>query len=126
MSNPIGDQFIEALHTLEEEGDLVPILGLFDENSTIWNLQMSHPHRGCGEVEKFWDGYRKSFADIHSEFTHREESDHCIVLEWVSRGTRPTGESIEYSGVTILEHDGSRVGAFRSYYDTHAVSQKAA
>lgn len=126
MKHEIGDQFIEALNVLESEGDLIPLVGLFSEQATIWNVQMQHKQEGPGSVERFWNHYRQAFGSIQSEFTHREESDHCIVLEWFSKGTKSSGEPFTYSGVTILEHDGERITAFRSYYDTHAIAQKAA
>jgi ketosteroid isomerase-like protein len=126
MSHAIGDQFIEALGVLETEGDLVPLVGLFHEQATIWNVQMHDPLQGPGAVERFWAHYRQAFTTVESVFTHREESDHCIVLEWNSAGKQPNGEPVSYSGVTILEHDGERILAFRSYYDTHALALRAA
>jgi limonene-1,2-epoxide hydrolase len=122
MTQEIGDQFINALDVVEKIGDLEPMRKLFSESCTVWNVQMKAPLKGLEGVQKFWTQYKGTFQDIHSHFTHREDSDHCVVLEWHSKGHAHSKHDIEYDGATILEHDGEKIVAFRSYFDTHAVT----
>lgn len=122
MQSNIGDNFIQALNTLETQGDTEPMKQLFSDNCRVWNVQMHEPLTGIEGALKFWTQYRKTFEQIQSQFTHREESDHCVVLEWRSKGNLPLHKDIEYDGATILEHDGEKITAFRSYFDTKAIS----
>lgn len=55
---------------------------------------------------------------IRSEFTHLGEGEGGAVLEWRSRGQLVDGEPIQYSGVSLLELDGGRVGRFRTSDDS--------
>ena len=41
-------------------------------------------------------------------------------MEWTGKGELKNGQPIEYRGVSIIEHDGQKVSAFRTYYDSAA------
>ncbi len=41
-------------------------------------------------------------------------------MEWVASGQLKGGQPTEYRGVSLIEHDGQAVTAFRTYYDSAA------
>lgn len=115
---PLTEAFIGALQRYEITGDLAPLLALFDDGAEALNLGRTEPARGLGEIERFWRDYRAVFHEIRSDFTHLIEGGDGVVLEWISRGTLPNGELVEYKGVSVLESAGDRVRRFRTYYDS--------
>lgn len=124
MADDRTERFIEALHALEEDGDLDRIVGLFTDDAELSNPTHDGPHGGPDAVREFWDAYRRSFAEIHSEFRNVVESDTIAMLEWRSRGRTSRGGAIDYGGVTVLEFDGDRIRSFRSYFDTHELGEE--
>lgn len=120
----IGGEFIRALGELEESGQQERLLRLFTPDCSLWNVMMHAPHTGSVRIRDFWSAYRGTFSRIRSEFTHREDTERCSVLEWRSEGSLVSGQPVEYFGVTVLEHDGRKITAFRSYFDTASLSMK--
>jgi ketosteroid isomerase-like protein len=116
--------FIEALRTLEEQGDLQPMLALYAEEAELSNPTDEQPHRGKEGAERFWGVYRRTFDDVHSEFRNVATSDSAILLEWTSQGRLAGGVPFEYDGVSVVEHRDGRVRRFRAYFDPHALSEQ--
>lgn len=112
-------QFIDALQSLEQQGDVDRIASLFADNAEMTNPHLHEPMRGSEGARRFWSEYRDAFGDIRSSFKATIESENTSVLEWVSDGTmRANGKPFCYGGVTILEWSGDRVSRFATYFDT--------
>jgi ketosteroid isomerase-like protein len=112
------EQFVEALHHLEEHGDPEMLVGLFGENAEISNVTYREPMYGQEGVRHFWTRYREEFGSIRSTFEHIAADEHVAALEWHATGTIRQGRRpITYRGVTILEFRGDEISAMRAYYD---------
>lgn len=116
---------MQALQSTEQQRDPAPLVELYTEDGTSENLTRE-THRGHDGAQQFWTAYLGNFQDIRSEFTHHADGERLGVMEWVSRGTLKDGRPIEYRGVSIIEKDGERVAAFRTYYDSAAFVAPAA
>ena len=118
-----AQQFIKALHALEESGDAEAMVEVFASDATLMALVSRRTHEGADGVRAFWEEYLKPFERIHSEFGHvRADGDHAV-LEWTGTGTLAgsDGRAVEYQGVSLLEFDGAgKVRRFRTYYDSAA------
>jgi limonene-1,2-epoxide hydrolase len=114
------DTFIDALRRLEADGDTGPIAGLFTEDADVSNPLVRHDHEGARGAEAFWRSYRDAFSRIASSFRTVVEDERASLLEWVSEGETASGP-VRYGGVSVLEWDGDRIAAFRTYFDTAAV-----
>ncbi len=114
------DKFIEALHTLEDGGDVGPIAALFAPDADVSNPLVKHDGEGNGGAEEFWSMYRKAFETIHSEFRNIVDDGGVAMLEWVSEGSA-NGEAVRYGGVSVLEHGDDGITVFRTYFDSRQV-----
>lgn len=112
-----AQRFIDALHRLEEQQDLDGMVSLFADGAEVSNPTDDSPHQGREGARHFWDTYRRSFREIHSEFRNVTESGDVAMLEWVSRGRAADGSPIEYDGVSVVEYEDGRVRRFRAYFD---------
>jgi alkyl sulfatase BDS1-like metallo-beta-lactamase superfamily hydrolase len=111
-------QFIDALHTLEQNDDQSPMMQLYADDCELWTLTHKEPLQGKAEIGKFWETYRKNFEFINSEFVRVIESEGRAALEWQAKGSLSNnGSGITYWGVTILDFNGSQITRFASYYD---------
>jgi limonene-1,2-epoxide hydrolase len=112
----LADDFIDALHRLEETSDVDSIASLFSDQAVLSNPLAVHDAEDGGAAKAFWMAYRAPFATITSEFIEVAEGEGSVMLEWRSDGT--IGEqAISYSGVSVLEFTGDRISSFRAYYD---------
>lgn len=109
--------FIDALRTLEESGDVERIVALFDDDAEISNTTRAQPHRGREGAREFWQTYRGSFERIHSDFSKVVQDDDTAMLEWTSTGHVKGGGEVTYSGVSVLELRDGKVRRFRAYFD---------
>jgi ketosteroid isomerase-like protein len=121
MVPPHAQEFIDALHRLEEQHDLDGMVALFNDDSEASNPTDASPHRGLEGARQFWDGYRHSFEEIHSEFRNIVATDEVTILEWTSRGKAVEGAPVEYDGVSVVEYQGGKVKRFRAYFDPSAL-----
>ena len=117
-------QFISALGDLHRDGDVEPLVDLFDENATLTKAGLPHEERGKDGAKTFWQQYRRVFGQIEASFTHTVVDDGLAYLEWTSTGTLADGTDFGYDGVSVLESGGDTIGAFRTYYDTAAFLTK--
>jgi ketosteroid isomerase-like protein len=117
MAERHAQQFIEALHQLENQGDLEKMISMFSDQAELQNPTDDRPHRGRKGAESFWEAYRHSFEEIHSDFRTVSESDGSVMLEWTSRGRLPDGSPIEYDGVSVVEYEDEQIRRFRAYFD---------
>ncbi|MEJ7653438.1 MAG: nuclear transport factor 2 family protein [Chloroflexia bacterium] len=103
MTNEREQQFIDALHTYEESGDLDTLIGLYAEDGEVDNVNLPQPLKGLDGVRRFWEEYRSLFAEIHSDFSKVIVQGDDAVLEWTGRGKfAASGEAFEYDGVSLL------------------------
>jgi hypothetical protein len=111
--------FMRALQTAEQTRDTAPLVALFSEGATLRNLT-SKTWEGLGGAAEFWETYLNTFSSIHSEFSHHADTGQTGLMEWDARGQLAGGHDIDYRGVSVIEHDGQKVQAFRTYYDSAA------
>ena len=121
MAAPHAQQFIDALHRLEEHHDLDGMVALYADESATSNPTDASPHRGPSGARRFWDAYRRSFTEIHSEFRNVVATDDVAILEWTSRGNAVEGAPVEYDGVSVVEYQDGKVKRFRAYFDPSAL-----
>jgi ketosteroid isomerase-like protein len=117
IEDPRARTFAGALQELDESGDPSELVALFAEGATLSRLDARGDR---DDPEAFWREYREQFDELSTTFTHSTEADGRYALEWVSKGTLATGRPVEYRGVTVVEYDGDKVSALRTYYDTAA------
>ena len=118
------DQFIEALHRLEETCDEKPIAALFAQGADISNPMVKHEGAGEGGAAEFWKHYRAAFKTIRSEFRNVVEQDRVAMLEWVSEASTEEGPT-RYGGVSVLEHGDGGIVSFRAYFNPPSVKSSA-
>ena len=121
MAASDAQRFIEALRRLEEAKDAESIVTLFDDRAELSNPVQTKALKGRDGARQFWDTYRGSFQEIHSEFRNVAATDGCALLEWSSRGRALDGTPVEYDGVSVLEFEDGKVSRFRAYFDPAAV-----
>jgi ketosteroid isomerase-like protein len=118
---PHARRFIDALHRLEEQHDLDGMAALFADDAETSNPTDDTPHRGVEGARRFWDAYRRSFTEIHSEFRNVATDGDVAILEWRSRGHAAEGAPVDYDGVSVVEFADGRVRRFRAYFDPSAL-----
>lgn len=117
MAGERTEKLIEALHRLESEGDLEPMVSLFAPDAEL-QTPTNHPlERGPEGARHFWDAYRRTFREVHSEIRRVYECGDSAVLEWTTRGRTTAGADITYEGVSIADFEDDRIRRFRSYFD---------
>ena len=126
MSANNGDKglparFKQALQEAEKTRDAKQMTGLFEKGAKLTNLGGDH---GTDALE-FWQKYLEQFREIRSEFTSEVVNENGAALEWNSRGTTADGKPVEYRGISVLEFEGERATAFRTYYDSAAFLREA-
>lgn len=117
-SHSLAERFMRTLQQIEETKEVEPLVELFSETADLINLAMHHPLQGREHIRQFWQNYLSVFGQIHSRFTHVNQGDGTITLEWISEGTSASSEPLSYRGVSILEVQDDLVQHFRTYYDS--------
>ena len=110
-------RFIEALHALEGRRDLNAMAEVFSQDAEISNPLRGEARPDPEGARHFWEQYRASFEEIHSEFLNIVDNGAVAMLEWRSDGRIVNGEPFHYGGVTVLELEGDAVRRFRTYFD---------
>lgn len=117
--DPLTQTFMQALQSAEQTRDPAPLVALFSEQATLRNLT-TQTWEGVNGAAAFWEAYLNTFASIRSEFSHHADDGRTGVMEWEAKGQLTGGHDLSYRGVSVIEHDGQRVSAFRTYYDSAA------
>ena len=112
--------FIDALHRLESDRDVEAIAALFSDNAEVTNPLVQYQDGGAEAARTFWSQYREAFDEIASDFRTVKDADGVSFLEWKSHGSID-GKPFDYEGVSVLESDGDRITAFRTYFDTRHI-----
>ena len=117
--------FADALHALEDSGDLDAMTARFADDAEVHALPSRRDHEGKGGVRDFWQEYLDQFDRVHSDFSRVETVGGSRgILEWTATGQLKGGHDITYDGVSLLDlNDDGLVTRFRTYYDSAAFVQ---
>jgi ketosteroid isomerase-like protein len=126
MSGDISDRFTKRLHDFETGGKVDDLAALFSEDAELGDLTRSQPLYGRRGAVEFWSAYRSAFGKVRSTFTRILKGANHAVLEWRSDGERPSGASVCYRGVSIVEWRDGEISRFQTYYDSAAFSSPGA
>jgi len=116
MTQEIAKKFIDALHDLEENGNVKQIAALFGDSAEINNVVTKENSHDL-KAQEFWQKYRDNFGDVRSEFKNEIYGDNAAALEWTTTGTGADGGEVEYEGVSILETEGDKITRFFAYFN---------
>ncbi|MBE7156855.1 MAG: nuclear transport factor 2 family protein [Rhodospirillales bacterium] len=115
----LAETFQSTLQQIEKSRDPQALVDLFGGDAELLNLALTEPMKGTEGAHKFWSNYLSAFETIRSTFHHTVSTDKDAILEWVSEGVMAaSGQPFNYRGVSVIEHDGSKVHRFRTYYDS--------
>lgn len=128
--NQVANLFIDQLHRLEE-GDpssVDDMVGLFADDAQLSNPLIEHDTgslSGREGIAHFWQEYKSSFRDIHSEFTDVTVGPHSAGLFWESSGTDVSGKPLQYKGVSqLVLNEAGKIRSFTGYFDPEALRQR--
>lgn len=124
MTGRHAQNFMDALHGLEKDGSMDRLVEMFSDHAELRSPAQERTHRGKEGAKAFWDAYQRSFEEIHSDFRNVTESDDAVILEWTSRGRLASGSTIEYDGVSVVEHQDDQIRRFRTYFDPGALKEQ--
>jgi ketosteroid isomerase-like protein len=122
--------FVKRLQAFEGDGNSSELIELFSKEAELLNLTRptSRAHDGKSHAltaPAFFSQYMNAFDYVSSHFTNIIEDEDNAVLEWHSTGRLKMGTPVDYRGVTILDHDGKKISALRTYYDSAALLPNA-
>jgi steroid delta-isomerase-like uncharacterized protein len=117
MAHEQVERFLGALSRLEQEGDVEAMVSLFGDDAELRSPTDLQPRHGAEGARRFWETYRRSFQDVHSEMRQVVEGDGAAVLEWTGRVRSGEGEELSYDGVSVLEFADGRIRRFRTYFN---------
>ena len=121
MSTEVANDFVEALHKLEEDRDVEALVEIHAEDCEVGNVSVSQTFRGHEGLREFWTAYRKTFGEMRSTFRNVFATEEGAALEWRTEGTS-NGDTVSYAGVSILEVEGGKVRRFMAYFDPRALT----
>jgi ketosteroid isomerase-like protein len=124
MSRELAENFINALHKLEETGEPAEITALYAENAEIVNVVSPKKFTGTEGARDFWTRYRETFGEMRSEFRNKIVSENRAALEWTTRGISRENHEITYSGVTILEFKDDKISRSCAYFNAHDLGRQ--
>lgn len=124
MSQQIAENFINALHKLEETGDAEEISSLYAESAEIANVVTPKTFSGRDGARDFWTKYRETFGEMRSEFRNQIVTENRAALEWTTVGTSKNEHEITYSGVTILEIEADKISRSCAYFNSHDLGRQ--
>lgn len=129
----LGQQFIDALHTLEQgavedaEQNVSALVEMYSDDGRIINSALKlagEKRQGQDGARDFWIEYRKTFGEAYSEFFQVTSNEESAGLFWTTKGTGKDGQPMEYDGVSLLVfNDEGKISLFRGYYDTRELSR---
>ena len=118
------ERFTAALHTIDSDRDVAPMLDLTGDDAELMKLDERNEASGKDGARTFWEDYRNVFGDLETTFTGSVIGETSAALEWTSTGTLRSGKPFEYKGVTVLQGDDETVSGVRTYYDSAAFLQE--
>ena len=117
----LAQQFIEALHDLEEgddsEADKLSLL--FAKEAVLANSATESAGdkiQGREAIHRFWVEYKGMLGQANSKFHHVTTSSNAAGLFWT---TETEGSDTRYHGATLLQfNEEGLISFFRGYYDS--------
>lgn len=126
MATNRTEQFADALHALEDGGDLDAFVAVFADDVELYRPETQQKLAGTAGARAFWEQYLATFDRIRSDFSRVVDGE-VGVLEWTSTGRLANGADISYAGVSLLDFDeAGRVTRFATYFDTQAFGPEPA
>jgi SnoaL-like domain len=123
MSKEVADRFVEALHKLEEDRDVEPLVEIHTEDCEVGNVSVPQAFESHEGLREFWSEYRKTFGEMKSTFRNVFATEDRAALEWTTEGTSE-GDQVSYDGVSILEIEGGKVRRFVAYFDPRELTRQ--
>lgn len=126
----LAQQFIDALHTLEQGNveHVDQLADMYSDDARVVNaaLKLAGQERtGQDGARQFWTEYRRTFGEAYSEFYQVTANEQAAGLFWTTKGTGNDGQPMEYDGVSLLVFDDQgKIKLFRGYYDTRELSRE--
>lgn len=117
MEEQVAHQFIDALHALEDDQNIEPIVGTYAEQCEVGNVVSPEQFHGPDGAREFWTKYRAAFGTVHSEFRNIIGSNGAAALEWTTEGTNPEGAPFRYDGVSMMDIRDGKITRFRAYFN---------
>lgn len=128
QAKEVAATFIDALHALEAHGEeqVESMVKLFADDARLTNAALDGKElTGAEGTRQFWSEYRKTFVEVHSEFSHVLVDDQAAGLFWRTEGSGRDGQALSYNGVSLLVlTDDGKISFFRGYYDTRELSRE--
>jgi limonene-1,2-epoxide hydrolase len=121
MSKEVADNFVEALHRLEEDRDVEALVEIHTKDCEVGNVSVRETFRGHEGLREFWTNYRNTFGEMKSTFRNVFATENRAALEWTTEGTSD-GDDVSYDGMSILEIEDGKVRRFMAYFDTRALT----
>jgi limonene-1,2-epoxide hydrolase len=109
---------LERLLDAMNRHDLDAFVACFDR--TYHSEQPVHPERtfsGSDQVRTNWGAIFAGVADFHAELLRSAQRDDSWWAEWVWRGTRADGSTLDVRGVTIFGIRDERITWGRLYLE---------
>ena len=126
MATNRTEQFADALHALEDGGDLDAFVAVFADDVELYRPETQQKLAGTSGARAFWEQYLATFERIRSDFSRVVDGE-VGVLEWTSTGRLAGGTDITYAGVSLLDFDeAGLVTRFATYFDTQAFGPEPA
>lgn len=117
MSSDNAQRFIDALHALEDDRDVEPLVEMTAGDADTANVVTSEAFHGPDGAREFWGAYRAHFDTMHSDFRTTISDGDDVALEWTTTGETSHGDKVTYDGTSLIRFDGDRVARFRAYFD---------
>ncbi len=114
-ADPRVAAFVDALSSLERDGEVDPLCQLYGDDAEVGSVQSAPPARGPEAARAFWTSYRASVGAAHSRFRSIVVEGDRAALEWQTES--PAGEGVSYDGVTMLEFDGPSIQRSWAYFN---------
>jgi limonene-1,2-epoxide hydrolase len=125
MPDHDAQTFIDALHRLEADNDVEPLVRLFAPDSRCENLTGHGDHTGPEGARAFWTADRGLFQTVQSQFANVVSEGAVTMLEWKRTGTGRGGDAIDLSGVSVVEFSGGAITRFAGYFDPTTLGDQA-
>ena len=114
-------RFVEALHTLERDGDTDALSSMTAADAEIISIDGHGVRRGPDGMAALFSQYRAQFDRLETEFTQVTGTDERAALEWRTEGTLSDGRAVTYTGVTVIDLAGDELSGVRVCYDSAAL-----
>ena len=117
--------FIDALGQLEADRNVEPLVELYADDSRCENLTGEGNLTGPDGARRFWTEDRGLFDSVQSQFQNTVSDGDVAMLEWTRTGVGRGGDSIDLSGVSVIEFRDGQIIRFAGYFDPSALGAQA-